>query len=528
MSIHVILERLHVEPPCADTTEAARQAFAEKPTEFALVVTERFEAWREGPAPLLRRTWKNCIANQSVQPLRYEKPRVVGEVRDIIADARAKKLHVRAAGAGHSFSDVVHTTGILVDTTALVAKDAIVWKRPGRQPGTAIVHVGAGTRISDLNDALEREGLALENMGGYAGQTIMGAIATSTHGSGKTLGPLSSQVASIILAAGDGRVYQIEPSDGPTDPQAFVRGEPADELRKDDKLFDACVVNVGCMGIVTSLTLRVVTKYCLKETRRRALWSDVKQRILDGSALVPRHYEVLANPHATQDGDHLCLETVRVPSPEPEKEPVAPKVRHFLTGLVAGSRLAADVLVWFLARCPQFTPHLVDGALELLELGDDGYTDASFKVFDLGPANDLPACATEIAVPLEQAVPAIEAIFKLAEDAAAVGNVYLSSPIGVRFCAPSSQHLSMMQAPTCTIEVPMLVGTVGGLEMLERIEEALRAFGGRPHWGQIHHVAGADGWLGKAYPRLAEFRAARAQLDPEGIFANAFTTRCAF
>jgi FAD/FMN-containing dehydrogenase len=44
--------------------------------------------------------------------------------------------------------------------------------------------------------------------------------------------------------------------------------------------------------------------------------------------------------------------------------------------------------------------------------------------------------------------------------------------------------------------------------------------GGRPHWGKLH-TRGA-GELAALYPRWAEFRSLRRELDPKGLFANAY------
>lgn len=57
------------------------------------------------------------------------------------------------------------------------------------------VTVGAGIRLYDLNERLESLGLSLENMGATAEQSLAGATATGTHGTGSHLGSMSTQVA---------------------------------------------------------------------------------------------------------------------------------------------------------------------------------------------------------------------------------------------------------------------------------------------------------------------------------------------
>jgi xylitol oxidase len=55
---------------------------------------------------------------------------------------------------------------------------------------------------------------------------------------------------------------------------------------------------------------------------------------------------------------------------------------------------------------------------------------------------------------------------------------------------------------------------------VRRVEEALAAYGARPHWGKVFTVPASE--LRGLYPRLGDFRALTRELDPRGTFANAF------
>lgn len=55
------------------------------------------------------------------------------------------------------------------------------------------------------------------------------------------------------------------------------------------------------------------------------------------------------------------------------------------------------------------------------------------------------------------------------------------------------------------------------------VEDVLRGFYGRPHWGKMHARSAVD--LEPAYPRMAEFLAARDEFDPDRVFQNAYTRR---
>lgn len=55
------------------------------------------------------------------------------------------------------------------------------------------------------------------------------------------------------------------------------------------------------------------------------------------------------------------------------------------------------------------------------------------------------------------------------------------------------------------------------------VEDVLRAFDGRPHWGKMHTLAADD--LAKLYPRYDEFLALRDELDPDRVFTNPYLRR---
>jgi L-gulonolactone oxidase len=52
-------------------------------------------------------------------------------------------------------------------------------------------------------------------------------------------------------------------------------------------------------------------------------------------------------------------------------------------------------------------------------------------------------------------------------------------------------------------------------------EQLASALEGRPHWGKLHWRTAAD--LRAVYPRFDAFLAVRDRLDPDRIFANAYT-----
>ena len=103
--------------------------------------------------------------------------------------------------------------------------------------------MGAGTRLRDLNRALDALGVALPNLGDIDAQTIAGAIATGTHGTGLGLYGIAAAVVGVEIATASGEVLRCVPGDG---------------------TFEAARINLGALGIVTALELQTVPAFRLR------------------------------------------------------------------------------------------------------------------------------------------------------------------------------------------------------------------------------------------------------------------------
>jgi FAD/FMN-containing dehydrogenase len=55
------------------------------------------------------------------------------------------------------------------------------------------------------------------------------------------------------------------------------------------------------------------------------------------------------------------------------------------------------------------------------------------------------------------------------------------------------------------------------------VERLLREMGGRPHWGKLHSLDATR--LRSRYPRFDEVTALRADVDPQGLWRNAYLGR---
>ena len=195
-------------------------------------------------------TWTNWVGNQSFSPASTAAPRDEDEVAALVRQAAERGQRVRVAGAGHSFTPVVRTDGLLLDLSAL---RGVVGTDVSAKRATAL----PGTLIRDFYAPLWEVGLALRNQGDIDTQQIAGAVATGTHGSGTRYTSLSGVVRGVRLVTATGDVREI--------------GEA------DLDLLHAAQVSVGMLGVVTQLELEVTDAYRLREHVSLRTWDDVME-----------------------------------------------------------------------------------------------------------------------------------------------------------------------------------------------------------------------------------------------------------
>ena len=475
----------------------------------------------------IRKTWKNHLGNQRIDPLRIYEPTTIAEVQQIVRLARERGVNVRAVGSGHSWSDVALTEGFLLKPTGMT-------RVPAPEPdfvrdewqGRRLVRAEGGARIRELNAWLDAHGMGFANLGGYDGQTIAGVTSTSTHGSGIAFGPLNDALRSLDVVVGDGSVARIEPTDGPTDPAAYeAHFGDARTLLQDDHVFDAVTVGMGCMGVICTAMIEVRDRFFMREVRELHPWAKVRADLEDGGVLARHeHYELAFSPY--DDGyPYPFLVTTRDTVGDPRNRPWDKRMRNWLVEAAALVPFTPNVINLLLDVAPRLAPTLLRGSVR--SLVKDEYDAVSFKVFNIGTLNNLPAYSCEIGVPTDgRHIEAVETIFRVARERRELGQVYQSSPIALRFVKASPAYLSMMNGrDTMMIELIGLNGNDGGMELLKAYEEALYALGGRPHWGHVNTVSGSGEFVASMYPRLGDWLEVRASLDPDGVFDGPFTKR---
>ena len=181
------------------------------------------------------RLW-NFGKNIQLQPAHYYQPRSEDEVLKILEKHAGKK--VRAIGSLHGWNASIVSDDVLVELSHLnsieIDRDAMT------------VKVGGGCKLKRLLQILGQSGLTLPSHGLIDEQTVAGATATATHGSGKN--SLSHYVTSITIA-------HYDPTSGRPILTTIVSG---------DKLL-AARCSLGRLGVVVSVKLKCRPTYNIEE-----------------------------------------------------------------------------------------------------------------------------------------------------------------------------------------------------------------------------------------------------------------------
>jgi L-gulono-1,4-lactone dehydrogenase len=475
-------------------------------------------------------TWTNVIGNQTATPEELFYPTSLEDLVNIVTQAGTTTC-VRAVGTGHSFSDVMLTNDYLVDVTQLSAvlpvDTSILKSRPAGAP--PLFSAEAGISVASFNTALDAAGLALVNMGDYAGQTLVGAISTGTHGTGIGLAGMANAVVSLVIVTSGAAVMQIEPTAGITDPTLFAAAHPTWTLKQDDATFQSVVVSMGSMGLIYSVTLAVMPAYYLTETR---VWDTWENLSADPAALFAtinayRHYEIDINPYAV-DGAHKCIVTMRNIVSATQRSGTR-GIGNFFAGILAQIPLAQEILVALLNLVPALAPWAVDQALGTLV--DTDYVNKSYLVLDLGASNDAKAYGNEIAFPISSTntsgfITAVNAILAQAATLLAAGTAQ-TGPVACRFVAQGNAYMTPEFAgSTCRVELDMLYGTKNGFTTLDAYQQTSYGSGGVPHWGlELDYLTGEGGTLQEMYPGYDSWISVYEAMNPTGTFTGPFTVR---
>ena len=424
--------------------------------------------------------WRNWAGDQQCVPASVERPGTVAELQEVVSRAAAAGTKVRAAASGHSFTDTACTDGVMVRLDRLGGVLEV-------DPGARLAKVEGGIVIRDLSEALYAQGLALENLGDIDVQTISGAISTATHGTGERLRNISSQVEAIELVAGDGALVECS-------------------RESDPDLWRAARVGLGSLGVIASLTLRCVPAFTIRREDHPLPLAEALERI-DELAGRNDHFEFYVFPHSDVA---LCRESTDLDTPP---EPRGRAQEYLLETLLENHAF------WALCALGRLFPSRIPSINRLIPrlAGSSTKVDRSYRVFSTKRL--VRFTEMEYAVPRAAGPEALRRVLATIERR----GFAVPFPIEFRVVAPDDAYLSTAhERDTVYIAVHMYRG-MAWEPYFRAVEAIMDDYDGRPHWGKRHFQSAAT--LAPRDPEWDRFQAARARLDPQGVFENDYTRR---
>ncbi len=420
--------------------------------------------------------WGNWAREQYCAPSAIVRPTSEAKLVDVVTRAAQRGDRARAVGTGHSFTDCPCTDGVMIDMTGL---QRVV----SADPASGLVTIEGGAKLHTLGPQLAERGLGLENQGDIDAQSITGATATATHGTGARFPNLSARIVSMRLVTAAGEILTLSEGDE----------------------YLAARVSLGALGVISQVTVQTVPLYTLHRRDERRSLTETLDRLdefVDGND----HFEFFVFPYGESALTRATSRSIEAPTPTPRwKRRLSEDLENVGLSLICRTG----------RRFPSAAPSL--NRLMTSLISEATVEDRAYKVY--ATERKVRFTEMEYAFPREHAREAIRRVI----DVVHRRKLPIMFPLEVRFAAADDAFLSTAQGrDTCYIAVHQYTG-MEFETYFRAVEEIMDEYAGRPHWGKRHYQTAAT--LRERYPDFDRFTAVRDRLDPNRVFLNDYTRR---
>ncbi len=426
--------------------------------------------------------WKNWAGSVRRTAINLETPATIEELLALVSEAQRGQRKLRPVGSSHSFTGVGAPEDIQVDFSGFTEVLDV-------DTASNRVRVGSGITLANLNAVLDEHGLALPNLGDIDRQTIAGAIATGTHGTGARYQGLAAAVTGYQMVTATGEILED-----------CSPGAPA---------LEAVQVSLGALGLLTQLTIEAVPAFPIEATEHVEPIEQVLESVqdeFDGHD----HFEFFWFPHT----DVALTKRNRRLDPGTPLKPLSTRRSFIEDELVGNGVFGLAVQSGIVA--PRAIPLI--NRLAMRTQGMRTFTDKSYKVF--ASPRRVKFYEMEYGVPREHVVPVLRRI----RDVIDTHDFSIAFPIEVRVAAADSAWLSMANGRDNAYIAVHVPRRTDPREYFFAVEEIVGDYQGRPHWGKMHSLT--HHVLRERYPRFDDFVALRNSLDPAGMLTNRYLNRC--
>ena len=395
-------------------------------------------------------------------------PATVDEVRQMVKSC--SKL--RALGTRHSFNAIADSTQNQISLKNL---DRISIDEKART-----VTVGAGVTYGKLAPVIDARGYALHNLASLPHISVAGGIATATHGSGIHNGNLATAVAGLELVTAAGELLSFS-------------------HEKDGDRFLGMVVGLGAVGVVTSVTLKLLPSYQMAQSVYEHFSFDHLKDNFD--AIFGSGYSV----SLFTDWQHHQATQVWI------KRRILPGAKNDWQPEFYDAKLATQKL-------HPVAGHDAEPCTEQQGIPGPWYERLPHFRMNFTPSSGR-ELQTEYLVPRERGYEAILAVEKLRDQI--TPHLFITE---LRTIAADDLWMSTAyQRDSLAIHFTWKPEWPEVSKILPQIEKELEPFAPRPHWAKLFTLPPAR--LQAQYARLGEFQALVKQFDPQAKFRNEFLER---
>jgi FAD-linked oxidoreductase len=430
--------------------------------------------WREG------HKWTNWSESYLSHPSQFFAPQSIDEICEIVKQHALLKRTIRVTGAAHSFSPVA-----MPEQSALTLHNLRGLISVDKEAYTATFY--AGTYLYEVGPLLAKYGLALINMGDIQQQTLAGAISTGTHGTGITLGSFAAMVTRWGLVTGEGDYLEHE--------------------RGDDVLSQALHISVGMLGILVTVTIKVVPLYSLAFTsERHNFYGEIQQ--FQQTIRQHRNIEWFYFPGS---------EKIQVK----KMEQVAPTEQSKLQKVVAQAKNQAleNGLFYIASEICKVKPSFSMAISKLSSnlVGGDTRTGMSYEIYP--SPRSVKFVETEYAIPVESFEACMEEVHAMF-----LRKEYdVHFPIECRTTAGEMGYLSPTQGKESAFIAFHMYKGMNEAPYFKWVQTLMGKYHGRPHWGKVNYYNKEN--IEHFYPNANKFNEQRKQLDPYDVFHTTYFKR---
>ena len=410
---------------------------------------------------------RNWAGNLEYSTSNVYYPRTAEAIKELVK----KYNKVKALGSRHCFNDIADSRYHLISMKE-------VNKVVSLNANERTVTIEGGMNYGQLCPYLHEHGFALHNLASLPHISVAGACTTATHGSGVKNGSLATAVRALefITAAGDVRQLSKE---------------------KDGEKFNAAVVGLGALGLITKITLAVEPAYTMQQyVYEKMPLVEMKNNF---EKIMSAGYSVsLFTDWQKQSINEVWIKVL-------SKD--APKMEAQFFGAGAAKNNLHPIAELSAENCTE-------------QLGVPGPWYERLPHFKMGftPSSGKELQA-EYFVPKQHAVDAILAIQKMGKE---IGpHLFISE---IRTIAADDLWMSpFYKQDSVALHFTWKQNWPAVRKLLPKIEKELSSYGVKPHWGKLFTIPAKT--LASRYKKMEEFKTFIGEYDPKGKFRNDFLAK---